>query len=458
MNDSAPTDVLKSIQSALGLLNGNSISTQNLGAPQNKRQKFTNGQMNHTNNACAQDALCRVQSVSNNNKNSHNNSQKAELDLANDQLAYLGKVLTNQLTVKFGYVGETIKIKLDNIDVTLCCKGKSGTVKQQQAQQARQQNQVLQQIQSQISSKAEISASHQTKIEFIEDSDPCKSMFLGSDSPPEKNSNPLSTVTNIVTNSNNGTDTTPPNCGLDANFFSNLFNQNSATTDSASQLLASASSLPQYNSPSSLMLDELPTMMNGNLQDGNATGRSNPFFPVRSSGKTRNGKETSVLHGAPVPPQTFPNLSALKIYCKFKYCNSGMITHAPTVTSKLTGKTYPVPELISCKDMGVYCIECIQPNCKFQAITQTNKPFREQLRLKICYFKQYMEGIVDSKNRKLDLCTHYKSEHLEICKVGLTLDQAYKVTYLAESRNFEDLAGYYIDWKKKLMEPEGGEV
>ena len=362
---------------------------------------FKNEQNTNTNNSKKSDP--EPEKSSNKSDIDLQEDQK-DINSANSQLKYLGNILSNTLTVRFAKIGEVIEIKLDNFDVSLKCKRSSW----------REEEEVAKRVES--APQPNISEPNPKKqrlnLPNLEEQTQSPSFGL-----KIENSGENSPVNFDASNST-------PNL---ENFFSQT-----------------ASALENISSPN---------VSNGHTFNPLTLSLTQPYQP-HNNGPTHNQylqqqrRNAQTQNMAPIT-----NLRTLKQFCKFKYCNSGMVTHNPTVTSKLTGKTFKVDNpFISCKDMGVYSIECKQPGCKYQDITQTNKPFREQLRLKICYFKQYYEGIIDSKNRRLELCTHYKTKHPEVCKHGLTLDQAYSVTYLAESKSFDDLAGYYIRWRKRLME------
>jgi len=164
-------------------------------------------------------------------------------------------------------------------------------------------------------------------------------------------------------------------------------------------------------------------------------------------------------------------MEALKEPCRFKLCELGnFITHASKITSKTTGQEYSIPPGITCRDYGVFIIECkLKIGCKtqnsnsnteccpYQTVMGCKQMYIYSLNRMISLFKKYFEGEIDEKNRGMKHCIHIVKDHSDYLaemkskNKEIWFEDCYSVTYV--EKGGDDLKNRCNDWKIKLGIP-----
>lgn len=440
--------------------------------------------------------------INNNSSNNNNNSAEKNLientqeldqidvEKANQQLKQLGNILQNSDKVLFNSIGEVLKLDFGNFEVSFTAKRSKHRERKIELDLPEVDRSVSNYHNSNNNNNNNNSNSNgRMSSNVFLNSPPISGNFndnsftsalknMVSSLNQEQKATLLSTYGALQSNNNNSNNfqtnknnhkirsiSSSPGSSINRNSFnrnnssnssiknsynSSSFKNNRTSKNSSSSVLNSCVSYQVGNLGPNSSLNQ--RSKNDSLYSENNSHMNNIINNSFENSNDQNPTDGGIsdLYEKNTNQMQFESISAMKMYCKFKYCANGMITHSPTVQSKATGQIFSLNPMISCKDIGVYTIECVQENCTFQSVVQTNKPFRDQLRLKICYFKQYFEGIIDSKNRKLDLCVHYKESHPDFCRDGLFLEDCYKVTYLSKANSTDALTKLFLDWKRKL--------
>ena len=144
--------------------------------------------------------------------------------------------------------------------------------------------------------------------------------------------------------------------------------------------------------------------------------------------------------------------SVLAARCRFKYCEAGnFITHAQTITSKISGQEYQLAKNISCRDSGVFIIECKINDCPYQMVMGCKQMYINSLKQMITLFKRYFDGDVNEKNKGMKHCLHITKDHPHLEQRDLRFEECYSVTYV--ERGTDDLKAQCNDWKQKMGIP-----
>lgn len=398
-----------------------------------------------------------------------------DLNLANQQLKYLSDTLKGQ--IKFRKLNETIKISMGNLELSIKSKKSANRSKNQLSLEDLQQKL----ISSNNNSKNLQIEDDRPGLELIDDDNESFLNFSsnhttihnGTGTPDTVNSNNnvlnnvLLSLVNQATNS--GNKPSSPSSSKNINNKSNTSNLCDSPVDPLLNSLMTTSNLYEngHNAAQSSS-HNINDSNHNNANHSNSRDWKHNNYRYNQMNASPYGYTTSHNDRLSVVPslsrtrdaqnydlnkldRSIINYDTLKMFCKFKYCQQGMIHHLDNITSSSTGQNFSIDNsMITCRDAGVYLVECIIPNCGFQDIYYTVKPFREQLRLKICYFKQYFEGIIDSKNKRNNLCLHYRNEHENICHNGVTLSKCYRIIYLYQSNDEIEISTKFREWRDKL--------
>lgn len=129
-------------------------------------------------------------------------------------------------------------------------------------------------------------------------------------------------------------------------------------------------------------------------------------------------------------------------------CNTCRCVHFTNeITSTSRQETKPITQVLTCKNNGIYAIQCLQPNCKAQGLTYTTLSFHNalmQIRSRFMHRMQDNSNCIGAKN----LINHYLIHHPEIVASlnSTELSDYFEVIFLESPSEKNEIPYLYAKW------------